>query len=210
MHKKEIFYVGLMLIGSLITFFVTKSDDKSVDKLTPYELLEITAAQNKYVSTDELARKIMSDDQTIRLIDLRSKAEFEKFSLRGAINIPLESVLNEEYEDVLNQEIYTNIFYSNSSDMAAKVWFVSKRLGYDNNYILRGGLNRWVETILKPKQPLEIASRAEFDLYNFRKAASSYFGGGGVVKTSNALSDKASTSVPIKRKKKEAAGGGCD
>ena len=207
MKKRDIFLIGLLLCGAFLTFMMTKSDEP-LDKMTPCKLLDIAATQDKYISTDELARMMMSNDPTIVLIDLRTKVEFDTFSLQGAINIPLDSILNPEFEEVLNQDIFTNILYSNSSDMAAKVWLISKRMGYKNNYILRGGLNRWVETILRPKQPLETAVNTEFELYNSRRAASYYFGG-GAVSASSTIGDKPS-STPFKRRKKEAAGGGCD
>ncbi len=207
MKKRDIFLIGLLLFGALLTFLMT-SPDEPLDKVTPCKLLEIAATNDKYLSTDELARMMMNNDPTIVLIDLRSKAEFDTFSLQGAINIPLDSILNPKYEEVLNQDIFTNVLYSNSSDKAAKVWLISKRLGYNNNYILRGGLNRWVETILRPKRPLETAVNTEFELYNSRRAASAYFGG-GTVSASSTIGDKPS-SAPFKRRKKEAAGGGCD
>jgi rhodanese-related sulfurtransferase len=208
MKKIEIFYVSLLVIGAFWALAVGNAKKDVQDHMTPCQLLDIAATADKYISTDELARKMMSNDPTIVLIDLRSPADFEKFSLRGAINIPLDSALNPENEDILNQKIFTNVFYSNSSDMAAKLWIITKRLGYNNNYILQGGLNRWVETILRPKRPSETAVNTEFELYNFRRAASSYFGGGSV-SVASTLGDKPNA-VPIKRKKKEAAGGGCD
>lgn len=207
MKKRDLFYIGLLLVGATIAFLLTKSDDP-VDKVTPCKLLDIAATNDKYISTDELARMMMSNDPTMVLIDLRTKVEFDTFNLRGAIHIPIDSILNPQYEDVINQDIFTNVFYSNSSDMAAKVWLITRRLGYKNNYILRGGLNRWVETILRPRRPLETAVNTEFELYNFRRAASAYFGG-GTVSASSTIGDKPS-STPFKRRKKEAAGGGCD
>jgi rhodanese-related sulfurtransferase len=150
----------------------------------------------------------MSDDPTLSLIDLRDKKDFVSYSLPGAINIPVEKIMDNEYRDIINQNVQTMVFYSNSSELAVKAWMLTKRMGYTNNYILLGGLNNWVETILRPHEPSETASREEFERYNFRKAASAYFGGGSAT-------GEASTSAPkpkaaIKRKKKQAAGGGCD
>ena len=207
MKKFDVLYVGLLLIGAFWTFVVNSASDEPIDRIQPCDLVDIVAQSDKYMTTDELARRLMSDDPTLSLIDLRSKTEFEKYSLEGAINIPLENIVDPEFEDAINQDVQTVVFYSNSSDLAAKAWMLTKRLGYENNYILRGGLNHWVETILRPREPEETASRSEFENYSFRKAASAYFGGGSV--TGEAVATK-KPKVAIKRKKKSAAGGGCD
>ncbi|MCK5846545.1 MAG: rhodanese-like domain-containing protein [Bacteroidales bacterium] len=207
MNKSSILLVVLLVIGAFGTFIIDTTQREPFDKVQPCDLIDIIAQTNKFVTTDELARKIMSDDPTLTIIDLRSKTEYDKYSLSGAINIPLENLSEEKYEDVLNQDVRTVIFYSNSSDLAVKAWMLTSRLTYKNIFILQGGLNRWVETILKPKPPKETALRTEFEMYSFRRAASSYFGGGSTV---GETTIKKKVALPIKRKKKSAAGGGCD
>ena len=207
MSKTSIFYVVLLVIGAFGAFIIDTTQKEPFEKVQPCDLIDIISQTNKYVTTDELARKIMSDDPTILLVDLRSKTEYDKYSLTGAINIPLKNLADEKYKDVLDQNVRTIILYSNSSDLAVKAWTLTSRLSYKNVFILKGGLNRWVETILKPTEPKETALRTEFETYSFRKAASSYFGGGSTV---GAPTIKKKASLPIKRKKKSAAGGGCD
>ncbi len=207
MTKTNIFFVVLIVMGAFGAFIIETTQKDPFDKVQPCDLIDIISQTNKYVTTDELARKIMSDDPTIMLIDLRTKAEYEKYSLTGAINIPLANLMDEQYKDILNQNVRTLIFYSNSSDLAVKAWMLTSRLTYKNIFILKGGLNRWVETILKPKEPRETALRTEFEMYSFRKAASSYFGGGS---TAGDPVIKKVAKFSIKRKKKSAAGGGCD
>ncbi|RLD47088.1 MAG: hypothetical protein DRI86_01350 [Bacteroidetes bacterium] len=207
MNKISILFVVLLVIGAFGVFIIDSTQKEPFEKVQPCDLIDIISQTNKYVTTDELARKMMSDDPTIMLIDLRTKTEFDKYSLSGAINIPLENLADKQYKEVLDQDVRTIILYSNSSDLAVKAWMLTSRLTYKNIYILKGGLNRWVETILKPKEPKETALRTEFEMYSFRKAASYYFGGGSTV---GETVIKKKTSLPIKRKKKSAAGGGCD
>jgi len=203
----DVFYVALILVGAFWAFIVNSTSGEPTDKVQPCDLVDIIAQSDKYMTTDELARRLMSDDPTLTLVDLRTSTEFNKYSLDGAVNIPLVELLDDKYVDVINQDVQTVVFYANSSDLSAKAWMLTKRLGYTNNYILRGGLNHWVETILRPREPKETAVRSEFELYSFRKAASAYFGGGSATGESTVAKPKA---APIKRKKKEAAGGGCD
>ncbi len=207
MKKYDALFVGLMLVGAFWAFIVNSTSDEPIDKVQPCDLVKIVSHSDKYMTTDELARRLMSDDPTLTLVDLRTSREYNNYSLDGAVNIPLAELLDKKYEDVINQDVQTVVFYSNSSDLSAKAWMLTKRLGYTNNYILRGGLNHWVETILRPREPKETASRKEFELYSFRMAASAYFGGGSATGESTTVKVKA---APIKRRKKEAAGGGCD
>jgi len=208
MKKLDILIVALMLIGAFWTFALNEENRRPVEQLTPCELVDQTQKADKFITTDELARELMSNDPSVVLIDLRPQKEFAEYSLPGAINIPIENLLDEKYTDMLDQKTYSNIFFSNSSDLAAKAWMVTTRLGYQNNYILQGGLNYWVETILMPKRPDQTAVNADFTLYNFRKAASAYFMGSTIDESSS--SNLNAPKAPIKRRKKEAAGGGCD
>ena len=203
----DVIYVALLIVGAFWAFIVNSTSDEPIDRIQPCDLVDIVAHSDKYMTTDELARRLMSDDPTLTLVDLRTQTEFNKYSLQGAVNVPLAELLDEKYVDIINQDVQTVVFYANSSDLSAKAWMLTKRLGYNNNYILRGGLNHWVETILRPREPKETAVRSEFELYSFRRAASAYFGGGSATGESTAAKPK---SAPIKRKKKEAAGGGCD
>ncbi len=208
MKKLDAFYVALLLVGALWAFIVNSASTNPVDRVQPCDIINIVSQSDKFISTDELARRLMSDDPTLTIIDLRSKREFVNYSLPGAINIPVEKIMDNDNRDIIDQNVQTVIFYSNSSELAAKAWMLTKRMGYKNNYILKGGLNRWVETILRPKAPLETASREDFERYNFRLAASAYFGGGSATGEVSTAAPK--PKVAIKRKKKQAAGGGCD
>mgnify|MGYP003963235403 FL=1 len=85
---------------------------------------------------------------------------------------------------------------------------ISRQLGYENNYVLQGGLNYWTETILNPSAPSPYSADDEIAKYEFRKGASQYFG--GEMKSTNE-SKKTKTDKPIikRRKKKKAPQGGC-
>lgn len=198
----------VLFIGAIWSFSLDDVKRHSNEKYTPCQLIDLTQKADKFITSDELAKRIMNNDPSIVLIDLRSKKEFEQYSLPGAINIPIENLLDDQFKSVLDQKTYTNILFSNSSDLASKSWMILARVGYSNNYILEGGLNRWAETILRPTPPKQTAVSSEFVTYNFRRAASAYFVGSSVVDENKNVNNAAP--VPTAKKKKEAAGGGCD
>jgi rhodanese-related sulfurtransferase len=177
-------------------------------KLTAEELLAEANSRSQFVTPETVANMIVSKDPSLRLIDVRSQDEFEKYSLPGAINIPLSDLLSEQYADILNQDVKMNVFYSNGSLTANEAWMLTRQLGYQNNFVLEGGLNYWFETIMNPEKPASTSPDEEFAKYDFRKSAGMALGGGGGVQA-----EKSQPSLPVKPaittvpKKKKAAGG---
>jgi 3-mercaptopyruvate sulfurtransferase SseA len=53
-----------------------------------------------------------------------------------------------------------------------KAAYIAEELGYENIFILSGGLNRFREEILNFKMPETISTRQEADTYRFREKAS--------------------------------------
>lgn len=177
-------------------------------KLTANQLLSEANSRTQYVTPDIVADMIVNKDPSFQLIDVRSPDEFEKFSLAGAINIPLPDLLAEKYTDILNQDTRMNIFYSNGTIQANEAWMITRQLGYTNNYVLEGGLNYWFEAILNPQKPANTSPDEEFAKYDFRKSAGQALGGGAVVQTPQ---DQSGTStkpvIKIAPKKKKVSGG---
>ena len=131
--------------------------------------------------------------------------EFKKFTLPGAINIPLEQLLNNEWEAYIDQDSRNNIFFGNDELNAESAWILCTRKGYKNNYVLSGGINNWFETIINPEMPKESNSEEALHLYQQRLAASQFFTGG----TAISAPKKANKKPGPKRAKKKRAEGGC-
>ncbi len=178
-------------------------------KLTAHELLAEVNTRTQFVTPEVVADMIIKKDPSLRLIDVRSQEEFEKFSLPGAINIPSTDLLSADFTDILNQDIKMNIFYSNGTIKANEAWLITRQLGYTNNFVLEGGLNYWFEAILNPQQPASTSPDEEFAKYDFRKSASQALGGGLTIQTTpdNNSASPLPAIKPVAKKKK--AAGGC-
>lgn len=146
-------------------------------KLTAEQLLDEANTKVRYFTPDEVADLLINKDPSIQLIDVRSQDEYDKFHLPGAFNIPLSDLLNEEYRDILDQDVRQNIFYSNGTVAANEAWMITRQLGYMNNYVLMGGLNYWAETIMNPIPPANTSPDEEIARYQFRMGASKALGG---------------------------------
>lgn len=177
-------------------------------KLNAQELLEEVQSGTQFIYPDEVAHMLITKDPSLQIIDVRSADDFDKFSLPNAINIPLSDILNAENEDYLNQDIKLNVFYSNGTTDANQAWMITRQLGYQNNYVLQGGLNYWAESIMSPEAPDEQSPNEEIAKYNFRKGAGAALGGASLEATNPAPMKSAKPPI-TKRNKKKTVQGGC-
>ncbi|MCD6179236.1 MAG: rhodanese-like domain-containing protein [Bacteroidales bacterium] len=200
-------YTLLSVILLLLAFGFTILPEKNYSKdLSAEEVLLAVLDDSRYISTDEIASLLLNNDPSLQLIDVRKPEQFKEFSLPGAINIPIDSLLTEEADLYLDQDVKLNVLYSNGSIYASQAWLLYKRMGYQKVFIMRGGLNYWIETIIRPSEPKINEPASAFATYQFRKGASQYFGGGTVDATSSTSTTK---KKPIIRRKKKSVAGGC-
>jgi len=207
---KPLHYLTLILIiFGLIIAFVPKNTTKQY-KLTAGQLLNEVKAGTQFMSPDEVADKIIKKDPSIQLIDVRNPNEFNKFSLPGAINIPLQDIIAEKWTEILDQGSKMNIFYSNGSLEAIEAWMITRQLGYQNNYVLKGGLNYFGDLILNPQVPPTTSPDEEIAKYDFRKGVSQTLGGGAQT-TAPAANIPAQGNKPgvVPKPMKKKASGGC-
>lgn len=176
-------------------------------KLTADKLLEEAVSYEPYVHPDQVADMLIEKDPVLQLIDVRNPDEYDEFHLPGAINVPLPDLLSADYIDIINQDVNMNVFYSNGSLKSNEAWMITRQLGYQNNYVLQGGLNYWTEVIMNPDAPAQTSPDEEIAKYNFRKGASQALGGGNVEEKKASVKVAPKPIIKKKRDKKRVAGG---
>lgn len=207
MRPRTLLAIILVTMGIIIAA-VPQNTTKPY-KLTAPEMLAEVTTRTQFVSPEVVADMIVKKDPSLRLIDVRSQEEFEKFSLPGAINIPVTDLLSDQHIDILNQDIKMNVLYSNGTLTANEAWMITRQLGYTNNFVLEGGLNYWFETIMNPQKPAATSPDEEFAKYDFRMSAGQALGGGSALPASQTPDTPALKPAikPVAKKKK--AAGGC-
>lgn len=179
-------------------------------RLTAEQLLEEVKSGTQYLQPEEVADLVILKDPTLQLIDIRPVDEFEKFSLPGAINIPLVDILSPEWEETINQDVKMNVFYSNGTNDANQAWMITRQLGYQNNYVLQGGVNYWAESIMNPEVPPTTSPNEEFAKYDLRKGAGMALGGAAETMQPAAAANTGASKPPIQKKQtKRKVAGGC-
>jgi 3-mercaptopyruvate sulfurtransferase SseA len=203
MNKNYLFLAIAMILlaGGLLLV----PERHNYQQIKPEKLMWDISQPTRFVTTDQVAQMIIEGDPTLELIDIRPAKDFESFSLTNAINIPIDSLMSPGFQDYLGIEDMNVVFYGNDDIKADQAWVITKRMGYKSIYVMEGGLNCWIKTIIRPKEPAESAPLEDYDLYQFRRGASAYFTGAKVESP-----DAAKSGVKVVRRKKGAAvAGGC-
>lgn len=201
--------LAIFIIPLAIVIAAVPENTTKPYKLTIEELVTEITEGAQYFTADEIADYIVQKDPSIQLIDVRSIPEFETYHLPGAINIPLANIISDDWLDYLDQDVVTNIFYSNGTVNANQAWMICTQRGFMNNYVLQGGLNHWAETIMNPEKPKAYAPGDDFAKYDFRKAMNSALGGGTLEANTESVQTAAPMPPVIKKKKKKRPQGGC-
>ncbi len=88
--------------------------------------------------------KNLLKENHVFLIDVRSSREFEEGHLDGAINIPVYNIENQIQNLVTNKQ-NTIILYCSSGHRSIKAKEILDRLGYENVYNLKDGIDKiWI------------------------------------------------------------------
>ena len=164
--------IFLILAGGLV--LLTKYEKQK--GIPPQDLLSNSISPERYISTDQLADKIINQDPSYLLIDVRDEESYKKYTLPYAVNIPMKKLFEENSEMYLNQDQFDIVLFSNDNFYADQAWLLCNRLGYKNLHVLKGGINNWFNTIINPEKPNENMASQDFQLYSNRKAASMFFG----------------------------------
>jgi sulfur-carrier protein adenylyltransferase/sulfurtransferase len=205
-RKYTILAILLIVLALGLVILPGKEEQKETD---PKTLLSAVAEKSRYLSTDMVTQRIIGNDPTLLLIDLRPADQFKTFALPGAVSIQPDSLLCKSTLTLLNQAGKDKVLYANSDLISEKAWLITSRFAVSRIYIMKGGLNEWFNTIIKEQTITGTPSSAELDLINFRKAARQYFVGAGEA-SGAPEKPKAKEKVQVIRKTPQAAsGGGC-
>ncbi len=207
MNKRYLLLAGIIIaLGVGILFMPAKDAAKQTQ---PELLLAAIDDPSRFLSTDDITDRLVKKDPALMLIDIRPVAQFKAFSIPGAINIPVDSLLSLSAQEMLNQKEMDKVFYSNADVTSDQAWIICKRMKLLRIYVMQGGVNRWFSTIVKAEKPTETATAKALELYQFRIAACQHFyGSSEMAAIPNAVVEKKGVTV-VKKASGAKSGGGC-
>jgi len=157
--------VLLSLFVGVVLIFTPFQKITGINELAKDELNGSVLSNQHFVHPDEVAFKLLNDYHPMVLVDVRSSHDAAQFSLPGSVNIPLGSINQRRWNNILNDQENKVVLYSNGTTEAQQAWIIAKRLGYENIYVLKGGLNGFFETLqttVPPGLKMEVAFTNRF------------------------------------------------
>jgi rhodanese-related sulfurtransferase len=165
---------AILLSMGLILALLPLSSNRSFNT-QPDKVLEEALDLNTYLTADQVARLIASEDKTFQLIDLRSNKEFNSFNIPGSINVPYNEFLDKDPESILNNKESKYIFYSNGDLFSNYALVLARGLRYNNTYVMKGGLNEWFSSVMNSSFTGDKISARENALFETRMRARKMF-----------------------------------
>jgi rhodanese-related sulfurtransferase len=110
------------------------------------------------VTPQEARRVLSAEPDTALLVDVRPAAEYQKRSLRESVNVPLQRMLDQPDGSWRAQlEGKRQVFLiCNSGLQSAQAATALRRLGLQNTYSVRGGLDAWLAAGLLARDEEEV------------------------------------------------------
>ena len=170
MNFRVFISLNLIAMAAILLFLPAATGKKFY--LTPNDQVNNLSNENIFVSIDKATQYINQSDSIIQFIDIRSPEEFATCNLPGSINIPYSQLLDKRWQGYLDQEQKTNILYSNGNATSNMAYVLLSGMGYKNNLILDGGMNKWFEVVMSPQEFKggRLSARENSILENRRKA----------------------------------------
>jgi rhodanese-related sulfurtransferase len=173
MNTREKFSVGLLCLGFILALLPLSASRSFTAR--PTKLLSEIVDNKSYFTVDQVARFVVSEDDSVRIIDLRSPEEFKTMNIPGSVNIPYKKFLDTDPGNYLSNQSIKNIFYSNGDFDSNYALVISKGLKYNNVYVMKGGLNEWFRTIMNSSFTGDRISARENAIFEVRTKAKKLF-----------------------------------
>lgn len=173
MNARENLSAILLSLG-LILALLPLSSNRSFNA-RPHNVLEEALDVNTYLTTDQVARLVASEDNTVQLIDLRPADQFRAFNIPGSINVPYDEFLDGDPDRIFNNGKTRNILYSNGDLCSNYALVIARGMKYRNTYVMKGGLNEWFNTVMNSNFTGDRISARENALFENRMKARKIF-----------------------------------
>ncbi|HSJ09868.1 MAG TPA: rhodanese-like domain-containing protein [Longimicrobiales bacterium] len=119
----------------------------------------------RFIDAVDLARVIVDGD-SVRVLDLREAAEYERLHVPGALNVAFDDV-------AAAAPPFLTVLYG---DDAPRAWRELERTGHREGFVLRGGMHAWLTEVMEPRLAVD-ATPAETAAFEEAAELSRFFGG---------------------------------
>ncbi len=170
--KSKPLYASLAILAILMgltAFIMPDRKESMMNKINDTGFVKSYTMNS--MDSDELAFRLMYDDNKLRIWDLRLKKDYDKLSLPGSHNITMQNLFDNATSKLLYIEGKINIFIAEDELLSKKAGVLASELGLNNVYYLKGGMNEFYSSILNFKCPVLNPNEKLSDTDRFRAEA---------------------------------------
>lgn len=171
--QPKILYTGLAAFAVFIglsAFIMPERQEYIIGQASDEKI--ISQYKPKEITIDELAFRIMDEERNLQIIDFRSPEKYKEMSLPNSINMTIDNLFTKDATKILLLKNKKRVFIAENEAEEKKAAYIGEKLGFDEIYILKGGLDNFTKNILNFKKPIQINSRQEEVTFSFREKAS--------------------------------------
>lgn len=136
-----VFLLSLILINFVLSSMSEKVYNR--DQIIAREIVD----GEDHISSAELFKLMGNPPEEVLLIDIRERAEYDKYHLPRAVNVELPALFTYLSGYKANQKI---ILYSNGMTHSAQAWVLLRVNNFNNVYFLTDGLSGYINNHYKP------------------------------------------------------------
>jgi rhodanese-related sulfurtransferase len=196
-------YLAIVLIGFLS--FKAPSIRFSEDE---GQILTEIEEMNHEIFPDEALAFIEEKNPAYLFVDIRDEYQFLQNHLEGAVNIPMNYLLDEENIKILDQATSDSlqiIFYGENQIQSNAAWMLSYQIGYTNTKVMMGGFDLVNDPEFDPDQiAAYLIEEPIFDFYMMMEEARDQ-----IENPIQVVNEPAMEIIPIKRVENNIDEGGC-
>jgi rhodanese-related sulfurtransferase len=151
MKKIHIIALGSAVVLLLAFLVITslQSRDRYRFRLSAAELHVVATDSAHYISPEKALGLLRENTGEYLFVDLRNPRQYDNGHIDGAVNLPMETVLDPAARKLLRSAPRI-VLYDIGSSGANQVWMLLRQTGFENLYVLEGGLAYWQQQVMNP------------------------------------------------------------
>ncbi len=176
---------AFLLVTAAIVFVFLPAERKTrLNEVMPEALVAQVASGSHLVSTHRVIHHIKNQNDKLVLIDARTEQEYSHFTLPGAIHIPIDNVLIRGWRPLFDNDHRPKVFFGNGNTAAMQAYLTAQRAGFENIFVMDGGLNKMFGELFidYDDEKIESYNLQERSTARFLRDARIFFLEGGAVK----------------------------
>ena len=159
---------ALAIGAAVLGLAAAAADRPAVD---PAALAAEIVSERDHITAPELAERIMRQDASLHVIDLRPRADYDALHIPTATHAPLETLARQAFPRGTSI-----VLYSEGSTQSAQGWVLLRLRGQRDVRFLREGMYEWLARVMEPRLATD-ATDAERQEFARAEAQSRFFGG---------------------------------